>query len=109
MNFITAVAYHFCPSLPAAFTQSGVLTYTFRLGRVCLQNFVIVSMLTMRSNILAHLSFAFCPTIAHPPLAVDGDIGGFMGWLKGLFNFSPLPKLIYCLKNSSCQRLLGGL
>ena len=24
VNFITAVAYHFCPSLPAAFTQPGV-------------------------------------------------------------------------------------
>ena len=26
VNFITAVAYHFCPSLPAAFTQPGALT-----------------------------------------------------------------------------------
>ena len=26
VNFITAVAYHFCPGLPAAFTQPGVST-----------------------------------------------------------------------------------
>ena len=26
VNFITAVAYHFCPSLPAAFTQPGAST-----------------------------------------------------------------------------------
>ena len=26
VNFITAVAYHFCLSLPAAFTQPGALT-----------------------------------------------------------------------------------
>ena len=26
MNFITAVAYHFCPSLSAAFTQPGAST-----------------------------------------------------------------------------------
>ena len=26
VNFITAVAYHFCPSLPAAFTQPGAPT-----------------------------------------------------------------------------------
>ena len=26
VNFITAVAYHFCPSLPAAFTQPGTST-----------------------------------------------------------------------------------
>ena len=25
VNFITAVAYHFCPTLPAAFTQHGAL------------------------------------------------------------------------------------
>ena len=26
MNFITAAAHHFCPSLPAAFTQPGAST-----------------------------------------------------------------------------------
>ena len=31
VNFITAVAYHFCPSLPTAFTQPGASTLANRV------------------------------------------------------------------------------
>ena len=33
-NFITAVAYHFCPTLPAAFTQHGASTLANLCTRV---------------------------------------------------------------------------
>ena len=38
VKFITAVAYHFYPSLPAAFTQPGALTLT----GLCISKYVII-------------------------------------------------------------------
>ena len=44
-NFITAVAYHFCPSLPAAFTQPGASTLA-ELCTILLADRFIISIFT---------------------------------------------------------------
>ena len=46
VNFITALAYHFCPSLPAAFTQQVAST----LADLCKPIFEMVTRLALFSD-----------------------------------------------------------
>ena len=52
VNFITAVAYHLCPSLPAAITQPGALTLA-DLCTTTLQSCLVNSRLPARKGLLS--------------------------------------------------------